>query len=155
MFLVHLFTFSSYRKYEKIYFELKHLTIKEIVAKTGCKKSCTYREFREVGTATRIFEYEESHKGLKLWIVGREHVSEVCIIQWFSSFSLRKWWQLLGFDLQGNFFTCWSRWNPRVVSWFFLHEYLGCRIFCAKRAWLDQDKTMDGRGKINIFFNTG
>ena len=69
--------FSLSREYEKIYFELKHLTFKEIVAKTGCKKPCSYREYREVGKATRIFEYEESHKGLKLWIVGRERVSEV------------------------------------------------------------------------------
>ena len=76
-----LFTIFLPRKYEKIYFELKHLTIKEIVAKTGCKKPCTYREFREVGTATRIFEYEESHKGLKVWIVGKEQVSEVSIIK--------------------------------------------------------------------------
>ena len=77
IFFVPLIFFSLSREYEKIYFELKHLTFKEIVAKTGCKKPCSYREYREVGKATRIFEYEESHKGLKLWIVGRERVSEV------------------------------------------------------------------------------
>ena len=35
------------------------------------------REFRRVGEPTRIFQFEKTQKGLKLWVVSREKATEV------------------------------------------------------------------------------
>ena len=68
---------ETFRKYESIYFELKQLTTKDIIVKTECNKPCNFRQFRRVGSPTRIFQYEKNNKGLKLWVVSRRLVSEV------------------------------------------------------------------------------
>ena len=65
------------RQYEELYFRLERLTADEIAAETSCRKPCIYREYRKVGEPTRIFQFEDENKGLKLWIVSREIASEV------------------------------------------------------------------------------
>ena len=80
------------RKYEAAYFGLERLETSEIVESTGCQKPCQYRqirnnidpkmspnsrEFRRVGEPTRIFQFEKTQKGLKLWVVSREKATEV------------------------------------------------------------------------------
>ena len=65
------------RQYETQYFGLERLTAEKIIAETGCKKPCNYKEYRRVGEPTRIFQFEDENKGLKLWIVSREIAEEV------------------------------------------------------------------------------
>ena len=74
-----------FRDYEARYFNLERLTTEEINTETGCKKPCNYKEFRKVGEPTRIFQFEDDNKGLKLWVVSREKATEVSdCIQVFS-----------------------------------------------------------------------
>ena len=71
---------TLFRDYEARYFGLERLTTEEIVSETKCRKPCHYREYRKVGEPTRIFQFEDENKGLKLWVVSRELATEVKIL---------------------------------------------------------------------------
>ena len=100
-----------FRQFKRLYIDLTNAPLSQIVEMTGCKRPCSYREYKFVNTNIKEFTYADYPKDqvvFCLWAVSKyTQVKEEVLVYPFQSL-VAEFGGSLGLFLGFSFMTIWD-----------------------------------------------
>ena len=100
-----------FRQFEKLYIDLSNVPLSQIVKLTGCKRPCSYKEYKFVNTNLKEFnyvDYPENQVVFCLWAVSQyTQVKDEVLVYPFQSF-MAEFGGSLGLFLGFSLMTIWD-----------------------------------------------